>query len=75
MALSRAKRLCRSTEPGFCVMAPCFGVCHLCLAAVCASTNGLFLHVSVCRRVLISLSCRDLWILSLQRPQLRLCAP
>lgn len=73
MALSRAETLCRSTETGFCVMAPCFRVCHLCLAAVCVSTNGFFLHVSVCRRVLISL--QGPLGPSLQRPQLCLCAP
>lgn len=38
VALSRVKRLC--------ITAPCFGVCHLSLAAVHRSTNGLFLHVS-----------------------------
>lgn len=56
MALSQAKMLCRSTEPHLHVMAPWFGLCHLCLAAVHGPTNGSFL------RVLISPSCRDVWV-------------
>lgn len=56
MAPSRVKILCRSTEPRLCVMAPWFGLCHLCLAAVHGPTNGSFLHA------LVSLSCRDLWV-------------
>ena len=64
MAPSRAETLCRNAELGLHVMAPCIGLCHLCLAAV----HGVFLCVSVCRRVFVSPSCRDLWVLRSRDP-------